>query len=312
MASQYQQYSTVRKYWHLMRPHTLTAAVVPVLVGTATAKIFLLGSEDHLSLTLLLAMLTACLLIQAATNMFNEYYDFKKGLDDHTSVGIGGAIVRNGMSPKLVMNIAIAFYVIAALLGLFIAINSSFWLIPIGLVCMAIGYLYTGGPFPISWTPFGEVFSGIFMGMIIILIAFFIQTGNLQSLVVWISLPIVITIGLINMANNIRDRVKDKESGRKTLPILLGKNNSIRFLALMYIVAYALVIYITFFQPGGSIFFLLALLSFPLPIKAVSRFKKNDTPATMMPAMAATGKTNTFFGLLYALGIYISALLGGI
>ncbi|MDG0820039.1 1,4-dihydroxy-2-naphthoate polyprenyltransferase [Staphylococcus equorum] len=312
MASQYQQYSTVRKYWHLMRPHTLTAAVVPVLVGTATAKIFLLGSEDHLSLTLLLAMLIACLLIQAATNMFNEYYDFKKGLDDHTSVGIGGTIVRNGMSPKLVMNIAIAFYVIAALLGLFIAINSSFWLIPIGLVCMAIGYLYTGGPFPISWTPFGEVFSGIFMGMIIILIAFFIQTGNLQSLVVWISLPIVITIGLINMANNIRDRVKDKESGRKTLPILLGKNNSIRFLALMYIVAYALVIYITFFQPGGSIFFLLALLSFPLPIKAVRRFKKNDTPATMMPAMAATGKTNTFFGLLYALGIYISALLGGI
>ncbi|MGJ5714364.1 1,4-dihydroxy-2-naphthoate polyprenyltransferase [Staphylococcus equorum] len=312
MASQYQQYSTVRKYWHLMRPHTLTAAVVPVLVGTATAKIFLLGSEDHLSLTLLLAMLIACLLIQAATNMFNEYYDFKKGLDDHTSVGIGGAIVRNGMSPKLVMNIAIAFYVIAALLGLFIAINSSFWLIPIGLVCMAIGYLYTGGPFPISWTPFGEVFSGIFMGMIIILIAFFIQTGNLQSLVVWISLPIVITIGLINMANNIRDRVKDKESGRKTLPILLGKNNSIRFLALMYIVAYALVIYITFFQPGGSIFFLLALLSFPLPIKAVRRFKKNDTPATMMPAMAATGKMNTFFGLLYALGIYISALLGGI
>ena len=312
MASQYQQYSTVRKYWHLMIPHTLTAAVVPVLVGTATAKIFLLGSEDHLSLTLLLAMLIACLLIQAATNMFNEYYDFKKGLDDHTSVGIGGAIVRNGMSPKLVMNIAIAFYVIAALLGLFIAINSSFWLIPIGLVCMAIGYLYTGGPFPISWTPFGEVFSGIFMGMIIILIAFFIQTGNLQSLVVWISLPIVITIGLINMANNIRDRVKDKESGRKTLPILLGKNNSIRFLALMYIVAYALVIYITFFQPGGSIFFLLALLSFPLPIKAVRRFKKNDTPATMMPAMAATGKTNTFFGLLYALGIYISALLGGI
>lgn len=312
MASQYQQYSTVRKYWHLMRPHTLTAAVVPVLVGTATAKIFLLGSEDHLSLTLLLAMLIACLLIQAATNMFNEYYDFKKGLDDHTSVGIGGAIVRNGMSPKLVMNIAIAFYVIAALLGLFIAINSSFWLIPIGLVCMAIGYLYTGGPFPISWTPFGEVFSGIFMGMIIILIAFFIQTGSLQSLVVWISLPIVITIGLINMANNIRDRVKDKESGRKTLPILLGKNNSIRFLALMYIVAYALVIYITFFQPGVSIFFLLALLSFPLPIKAVRRFKKNDTPATMMPAMAATGKTNTFFGLLYALGIYISALLGGI
>ncbi|ERF48780.1 1,4-dihydroxy-2-naphthoate polyprenyltransferase [Staphylococcus arlettae] len=312
MASQYQQYSTVRKYWQLMRPHTLTAAIVPVLVGTATAKIFLLGSEDHIKISLLLAMLLACLLIQAATNMFNEYYDFKKGLDDHTSVGIGGAIVRNGMSPKLVMNLAIAFYIIAALLGIYLAVQSSFWILPIGLVCMAIGYLYTGGPMPISWTPFGELFSGVFMGGIIILLAFFIQTGNLQTLVVWISVPIIITIGLINMANNIRDRVKDKESGRLTLPIVLGKANSIRFLALMYIVAYAFVVYITFFIPGGSIFFLLALLSFPLPVKAVRRFKKNDTPATMMPAMAATGKTNTFFGVLYALGIYISALLGGI
>ena len=312
MASQYQQYSTVRKYWQLMRPHTLTAAIVPVLVGTATAKIFLLGSEDHIKISLLLAMLLACLLIQAATNMFNEYYDFKKGLDDHTSVGIGGAIVRNGMSPKLVMNLAIAFYIIAALLGIYLAVQSSFWILPIGLVCMAIGYLYTGGPMPISWTPFGELFSGVFMGGIIILLAFFIQTGNLQTLVVWISVPIIITIGLINMANNIRDRVKDKESGRLTLPIVLGKANSIRFLALMYIVAYAFVVYITFFILGGSIFFLLALLSFPLPVKAVRRFKKNDTPATMMPAMAATGKTNTFFGVLYALGIYISALLGGI
>ncbi|RIN23144.1 1,4-dihydroxy-2-naphthoate polyprenyltransferase [Staphylococcus succinus] len=312
MASQYQQYSAVRKYWHLMRPHTLTAAVVPVLVGTATSKLFLLGSEDHLNLPLFLAMLIACLLIQAATNMFNEYYDFKKGLDDHTSVGIGGAIVRNGMSPKLVMNLAIAFYIIAAILGIFIASQSSFWLLPIGLVCMAVGYLYTGGPFPISWTPFGELFSGVFMGMFIIMIAFFIQTNNLQSLAFWVSLPIVITIALINMGNNIRDRVKDKESGRKTLPILIGKNNSVRFLGFMYIVAYLLVIYIAFFQPGGSIFYLLALLSAPMAIKAVRRFKRNDTPQTMMPAMAATGKTNTFFGVLFALGIYISALLGGV
>ena len=146
------------------------------------------------------------------------------------------------MSPKLVMNIAIAFYIIAALLGIFLAIQSSFWIIPVGIICMAIGYLYTGGPMPISWTPFGELFSGLFMGMIIIVLSFFIQTGNVQGYAFWISIPIVITIGLINMANNIRDRVKDKESGRKTLPILLGKRASIIFMAAMYIVAYVFVI----------------------------------------------------------------------
>ena len=108
MSDQYQQYSTVKKYWQLMRPHALTAAVVPVLVGTAVAKIYLLGSEDHLKFSLFLAMLVACLLIQAATNMLMNTMTLK-GLDDHTSVGIGGAIVRNGMSPKQVMNLAIAF-----------------------------------------------------------------------------------------------------------------------------------------------------------------------------------------------------------
>ena len=141
------------------------------------------------------------------------------------------------------MNLAIAFYIVAALLGIFLAMNSSFWIIPVGIVCMAIGYLYTGGPMPISWTPFGELFSGLFMGMIIILLAFFIQTGNINSFVVWISIPIVITIGLINMANNIRDRVKDQASGRKTLPILLGKRASITFMTVMYIIAYVFVVY---------------------------------------------------------------------
>ena len=171
------------------------------------------------------------------------------------------------MSPKLVMNIAIAFYIIAALLGIFLAIQSSFWIIPVGIVCMAIGYLYTGGPIPISWTPFGELFSGLFMGMIIIVLSFFIQTGNVQGYAFWISIPIVITIGLINMANNIRDRVKDKESGRKTLPILLGKRASVIFMAAMYIVAYVFVIFTALFKAPGSLFYLLVLLSFLCQLK---------------------------------------------
>lgn len=150
------------------------------------------------------------------------------------------------------------------------------------------------------------------MGMIIILISFYIQTGVLDGYAVWMSIPIVITIGLINMANNIRDRVKDKAKGRKTLPILLDKRLSIIVMAAMYIIAYLWVVFTALFKIEGSLFYLLVLLSFPMPIKVINRFKKNDTPATMMPAMAATGQTNTIFGLLYALGIYISGLLAGI
>lgn len=83
-------------------------------------------------------MLLACLLIQAATNMFNEYFDYKRGLDHEGSVGIGGAIVRDGIQPKTVLNLAFGFFGIAILLGVYICINSSWWLAAIGLVCMAL------------------------------------------------------------------------------------------------------------------------------------------------------------------------------
>src|SRR5699024_4485008 len=89
-------------WWRLLRPHTLTASFVPVFVGTMLAVIY----EGSFHLPLFLAMLIASILIQAATNMFNEYYDYKRGLDNEKSVGIGGTIVRDGISPQTVKNLA--------------------------------------------------------------------------------------------------------------------------------------------------------------------------------------------------------------
>ena len=77
-------------------------------------------------------MLFACLFIQAATNMFNEYYDFARGLDTEESVGIGGAIVRNGVKPKTVMQLALLLYGIAAILGIYICYESSWLLLVVG------------------------------------------------------------------------------------------------------------------------------------------------------------------------------------
>src|SRR5690625_1031308 len=68
-------------WWRLLRPHTLTASFIPVFVGTMFAYI-----DGHFHLLLFLAMLIASILIQAATNMFNEYYDYKLGLDTEESV----------------------------------------------------------------------------------------------------------------------------------------------------------------------------------------------------------------------------------
>ena len=301
----YKQQRGLSKYYHLMRPHTLTASFVPVVVGTACAMLF-----TEINWLLFFAMLIASLLIQAATNMFNEYFDYKKGLDDHESIGIGGAIVRNGMSPNAVFNLAVTFYVIAALIGLYITIQSSWWILLIGTICMAVGYLYTGGPFPISWTPFGEIFAGFFMGYVIIMITFFIQTGHIHYVPMLFSIPISFNIGLLNMANNIRDREKDKKSGRKTFTILFGKSFSIIVMTLLYIFDFVLILWIIFFKPIGSLWMLIVFISIPLVIKAVKQFNRGSTPPELMPAMATVGKFNTIFGFLLGIAIILTAITG--
>lgn len=218
----------LKVWWHLTRPHTLTASFVPVFLGTAIA---LAIEKETIDFGLFFAMLIASMLIQAATNMFNEYYDYKLGLDNEHSVGIGGTIVRHGVQPKTIMLIALSFYAIAMLLGIYICASTSWWLAAVGLVCMLIGFLYTGGPYPIAYSPFGEIVSGAVMGMGIVLIAFYIQTLTVTLDAVLLSVPSMILVGAIMLSNNIRDIVGDTEGGRKTLAILVGRDNAISVLS---------------------------------------------------------------------------------
>lgn len=292
-----------RKWWQLTRPHTLTAAFVPVLLGTALAI-----QEHTIHIGLFLAMLIASLLIQAATNMFNEYYDYKRGLDNENSVGIGGAIVRDGIKPQTVMRLAFSFYGLSILLGVYICSNSSWWLAVVGLVSMAVGYFYTGGPAPIAYTPFGEIFAGFFMGMLIILISFYIQTGTVDTTSILVSIPIFILVGAILLSNNIRDLDGDKEFGRKTLAILLGRKKAIQLLAAMFIVSFVWVFVLMALQLTSP-WLAIVLLSAPKALKATKGFIGKSIPIEMMPAMKATAQTNTIFGFLLSIGLFLGYLL---
>ncbi len=292
-------------WWHLTRPHTLTASFVPVFLGTTIA---LTVEGDNISFPLFFAMLVASMLIQAATNMFNEYYDYKLGLDNENSVGIGGTIVRHGVAPGTIMGIALSFYGIALLLGIYICAMSSWWLALIGLVCMLIGYLYTGGPYPIAYSPFGELVSGIVMGMGIVLIAFFIQTNTVTLEAVLLSVPSMILVGAIMLSNNIRDIVGDTEGGRKTMAILVGRNNAVYILSLFFIVSYLWIAGLVIIE-DITYWALIVLLSILKPIKAIEIFRLKKEPLEVMPAMKFTAQTNTIFGFLLAIGLLIDHLL---
>lgn len=296
--------STLKLMWQLTRPHTLTATFAPVILGTMLAL-----NDGPINWLLFTAMLVCGLFLQIATNLFNEYYDFKRGLDTVDSVGIGGALVRHGTKPSSVLAFALILYGLSVLIGIYICMNSSWWLVVIGIIGMLIGYLYTGGPMPIAYTPFGELFAGLSMGIGFILIAYFIQTGDVSMTSFLVSVPLGILVGGINMSNNIRDIKEDTVGGRKTLAILLGREKAIQLLAISFIVSYAWIVGLVVFGVVSP-WLLLVFISVPKPIAAIKNFKEGEgIPMKQGLAMKSTALTNTFFGFLLSIGLIIEYLI---
>jgi 1,4-dihydroxy-2-naphthoate octaprenyltransferase len=177
------------------------------------------------------------------------------------------------------------------------------------LISIAAGYFYTGGPKPIAYTPYGELVAGFFMGFVIIAISYFIQTNSLDLNVVFVSLPMSILIGAILLANNIRDLDGDRENGRRTLAILLGKKRAVELLAGFFLTAFASIALIyTFVFP--TVYILLVVFSYPFVQRAIVGFMEHSKPLEMMPAMKATAQANTFFGLLLGIAILLHVFIG--
>jgi len=295
-----------RVWWQLARPFSLTASIVPVLVGSAVAFATL---REIPRPDLLLAMLVASVLIQIATNMFNEYFDFKHGLDTLQTVGIAGAIVRGLVPASTVFKAATACYVIALVLGLYIVFRTSPVVLLLGLASAAGGYLYTGGPRPIAYTPFGELEVFIFMGPVIVGLAYFIQAGSFAPSAIWASLPVACLVAAILLANNVRDVVADGRVGRRTVPVVLGRKAGLGvFVALVagaYVVATAAVA--LGFLPLSA---LLPLLTIPMPFRLVRLYAATEEPSRLNAGVRGSAALHARFGLLFASGIALGPLLG--
>ena len=288
--------SKLKEFFMCTRPHSYPASIAPVLFGAT----YVLGYESKFSILKFILFLLGCLLIQAATNLFNEYYDYKYGLDKVDSEGISGSIVKGNLSPKEVMVGALVLYALAFVLGLILTFMTSIYVLVVGLVCMLAGYFYTGGKYPIAYSPFGEVVSGFFMGTIIIALSFYFQTGYVNADIIIVSLPLFIMIGAILLANNIRDLDNDKESGRRTYAILVGRNNAIKTMAGSFIIVYLLnILFIV--TKYVSWWNLLVFVTIPLAIKIIKGFSLNNHKKTMAPYMVLTAKLTIFVGFIMSL-----------
>lgn len=186
-------------------------------------------------------MAFAVLFVDMGTTGFNSYFDYISGTDKaELNFERDKVLVHEGVNAKLALFISLGLFGAAGILGIILAWWTSFYLVVVGGICMVVGFVYTGGPYPISRTPFGELFAGGFLGTVLFGISYYVQSLSVDWRSIIVSLPLLILIGMILTVNNTCDRKADTIAGRKTLSIVLSERTIGNLMRSMVIISFLL------------------------------------------------------------------------
>jgi 1,4-dihydroxy-2-naphthoate octaprenyltransferase len=281
------------------RPRTLPAAISPVLVGTAIATHRHFGGISYLRMFLCLIVAIS---LQVGVNYANDYSDGIKGTDDKR-VGpirlVGSKLVK----PKYVKYAAFVSGIIAAAAGLALAFLTSFWFIPVGLICLVAGWGYTGGPKPYGYMAMGELSVLIFFGFVATMGSSYAQNLHitLASFVAGLSIGLLACSILI--ANNLRDIEGDRKNNKRTLAVLLGDTKTRLFLVGSIVLGISLSVVLGFILK--DMWTLLALLSFVVAVKPIIGTFRKVVGKDLVAVLKQTALIEITYAVFITIGLFI-------
>jgi 1,4-dihydroxy-2-naphthoate octaprenyltransferase len=293
---------TGARVWLLAaRPATLPAAIVPVLVGTGAGLHHLREIHEHIFLPTLLA----ALLIQIGTNFANDVSDFQRGADSGERLGPLRVTQAGLVSPRQVLLATYITFGLALLIGLYLVfvVGGGWPILLIGVLCLLAGVLYTGGPWPFGYHGLGDLVCFIFFGVLAVLGTAYVQTHTITPLDLWASIPVSCLVTAILIVNNLRDIDTDRQVGKLTLAVRLGRPGTRLEYALVVAVAYAVVVGLGLTGMVGA-WWWLPLLTLPLAVWLV-RFVGRTEGRPLNRALKRTGQLHLLFGLLFAIALWV-------
>ena len=280
------------------RPRTLPAAVVPVAIGAGAA----VGIGEFVWWRVGCALVVS-LALQIGVNYANDYSDGVRGTDD-VRVGPPRLVASELASPRSVKLAAFASFGVAAVAGLAIALDTSMWLLLVGVAAIAAAWFYTGGPNPYGYLGLGELFVFVFFGLVA-------TVGTTYAAIVRITgLSIVLGCAVGSLAcallviNNLRDIPTDEAVGKKTLAVRLGAARTRWLYAVLVIGAFVLlVVGALVWRPAAMI----GLLAAPLAIAPIRTVLAGASGPALIPVLGATGRLQMAFGLATTIGLVIAS-----
>lgn len=225
------------KAWILAsRPKTWAAAISPVVVGTAVALHF-----GKFNLIASLCCLFFAVSMQIAANLINDLVDFKKGTDGEDRLGPLRATAQGWISPSNMEKGILVVVALGCLVGLPLIYFGGWQMILVGLGCVLFAYLYTSGPFPLSYNALGDLAVIVFFGVVAVGFTAYVQMGEWNKTVTYCGVATGLVVNTLLVLNNYRDREQDQRAGKKTSIVLHGEKFGRYLYLFMGVMAVALV-----------------------------------------------------------------------
>jgi len=285
------------------RPRTLPAAIAPVLVGTAAAVQWL----GHLSRWgAFFAALIGSIFIQIGTNLANDYSDAKRGADTADRLGPVRVTASGMVTPQRVMRATWIAFAVAVVCGIYLTAVAGPVILLIGILSIAAGVLYTGGPRPYGYAGFGEVFVFLFFGLVAVNGSYYVQLEELDALPLGLSISIGFLATAIIVVNNVRDVETDRRAGKNTLAVRVGREAAVRLYGTLVLGAFV-VLPIALVAGEASMLPLIGLLAAPLAVKPYRTLQERRDGPALNGVLAATGGVLAVFSVLVTIGLLISA-----
>ncbi len=280
------------------RLRTLPAAAAPVVVGTACAH-----ASGGVAWGPALAALSGALAIQIGTNFANDVFDAERGADGPDRVGPLRA-VSAGLITASAMKRAMALaFAAASLFGLYLTISAGWPIAIVGLVSIAAGIAYTGGPYPLGYHGLGDVAVMIFFGFVAVCGTAFVQLGHVPALAWWASLPVGALATAILVVNNVRDRTTDARVGKRTLAVRFGRRGALVEYTVLVVLAYAVPVVLALC--GAAAWRLLPLITLPLAVARLRSLIGAVSGPEHNACLAATAQLLALHGILFAVGLVV-------
>lgn len=281
------------------RPKSLTAAIIPVIVGTALASAVILDID----LKIVFFALLCALFIQIGTNLINDALDFKKGADTKTRIGPIRASQSGLLPMRHVYFAGIGCLVLAFLFGIPLMIKGGAPIIVLLLVSLACAYLYTGGPCPLAYHGLGDLFVLLFFGIASVTAVYYLQTQAIDGRALLAGTQIGMLATVLIAINNLRDCKEDAKVNKRTLAVRFGVMFSrceIAFLAFM-----PFLLNMIWFKFGFILAGALPWLTAPLAIRIVSFIWQTEPGPIYNSYFGQAAMLHLLFGIALSLGLML-------